>query len=105
MPSRSSHDESSRSLTRIRSFRWWVGDRNGRLTLAQWPNPALTVWLVVVVIGWTGVLQSARSSTVAGVGRGALIVWALDELVRGTSPIRRLLGAVVLTAQLVGLFA
>ena len=80
-------------------------DRNGRLTVAQWPNPALTVWLIVVVIGWTGVLQAARSSTVANVGRGALIVWALDELVRGTSPIRRVIGAVVLTTQLVELLA
>lgn len=73
--------------------------------MAQWPNPALTVWLIVVVIGWTGVLQAARSSTVANVGRGALIVWALDELVRGTSPIRRVIGAVVLTTQLVELLA
>ena len=73
--------------------------------MAQWPNPALTVWLIVVVIGWTGVLQAARSSTVANVGRGALIVWALDELVRGTSPIRRVIGAVVVTTQLVELLA
>ena len=80
-------------------------DRNGQVTLAQWPNPALAVWLVTVLVGWTGVLGAARSTTLADVGMGALIVWALDELIRGVSPFRRLLGAVVLTGQLVRLFA
>ena len=84
---------------------WWVRDKNGELTLAQWPNPALAVWLVAVVVGWTGVLATAHSATLADVGRGALIVWALDELVRGASPARRLLGAVILAGQLVRLFA
>ena len=46
-----------------------------------------------------------RAATLAGVGQGALIVWALDELVRGASPFRRLLGAVVLAGQIVRLFA
>ena len=84
---------------------WWVRDQNGGLTLAQWPNPALAVWLVAVVVGWTGVLGAARIATLSGVGQGALIVWALDELVRGTSPVRRFLGALVLAGQLVRLFA
>ena len=80
-------------------------DKFGGLVLAQWPNPALTVWLVASVLGWTGVLGADRSAALAGVGRGALIVWALDELVRGASPFRRLLGAVVLIGQIVGLLA
>jgi len=101
----SSNDESSRSPTRVFSLDWWVRDPNGELTLAQWPNPALAVWLVAVVVAWTGVLGAARTATLADVGRGALVVWALDELLRGVSPVRRLLGAVVLTAQLIGLLA
>lgn len=92
-------------LTRVRSVRWWLHDKDGSLTLGQWPNPALSVWLVAVVVGRAGVFGAARTSTLADVGRGALIVWALDELVRGASPFRRLLGAVVLVVQLVGLFA
>ena len=80
-------------------------DQNGELTLAQRPNPALAVWLVAVVVGWTGVLGTDRTATLAGVGRGALVVWALDELVRGASPFRRLLGAVVLAGQFVRLLA
>lgn len=64
------------------------------------------VWLITVVIGWTGIVQDAsRSSTLAGVGNGALVVWALDELVRGDSPLRRLLGAIVFGMQLFRLLA
>ena len=80
-------------------------DQNGGLTLAQWPNPALAVWLVAIFVGWTGILGAARSETLAGIAQGALIVWALDELVRGASPFRRLLGAVILAGQLIRLFA
>jgi hypothetical protein len=105
MPPPSRNDESSRSPTRVLSLDWWVRDQNGKVTLAQWPNPALAVWLVAVVVAWTGVLGAARTANVAGVGRGALVVWALDELFRGVSPARRLLGAVVLVWQLIGLLA
>jgi len=100
-----SGDDKLSSSTPVLSLGWWVRDENGRVTLAQWPNPAMAVWLVTVVVGWTGVLGADRSATLADVGRGALIVWALDELVRGASPFRRLLGAVVLAGQLVRLFA
>ncbi|MEO8556188.1 MAG: hypothetical protein ABI474_05920 [Actinomycetota bacterium] len=103
MPPPSRQDESS-PRTRVLSLGWWFRGQNGGLTLAQWPNPALAVWLVAVVVGWTGVLGTARSATLAGVGHGALIVWALDELARGANPARRLLGAVILVGQLVRLF-
>jgi hypothetical protein len=92
------------STIRILSANWWMRDHNGALALARWPNPALAVWLIAVLIGWTGLLGSARSATLAGVGRGALVVWALDELVRGASPFRRVLGAAVLVLQLIRLF-
>jgi hypothetical protein len=82
-----------------------VHDGNGRVTLAQWPNPALSVWLVAVVVAWSGALGVAHTAHLADVGRGALLVWALDELLRGVSPVRRLLGAVVLVGQLIGLLA
>jgi hypothetical protein len=100
-----SNDDESSSPPRVLSVGWWVRDRNGGLALAQWPNPALAVWLAAVVVGWTGILGAARSATLAGIGRGALVVWALDELVRGASPFRKLLGAVVLIGQIVRLLA
>jgi hypothetical protein len=45
-------------------------------------------------------VRSVAASALSGVGRGALIVWALDELVRGVNPFRRVLGAVVLAVEL-----
>ncbi len=85
------------------SPRWWVTDRGGHVVVAQWPNAALWVWFLALVMRLTGVLGDAREDLLAGVGRGALIVWALDEVWRGASPVRRLLGAVVLVVQVVGL--
>ena len=71
------------------------------MILAQWPNPALVVWLVTVVVGWTGVLGADRTASLHALGGGALVAWALDELARGASPTRRVIGAVVLAVQLV----
>ena len=83
---------------------WWVRDRRGRLAVAQWPNAALWVWLTARVLGWADV-TSLDEQTLRGIGTGALLVWALDEVLRGASPFRRVLGAVVLAAQLWALFA
>ncbi|MFL6155115.1 MAG: hypothetical protein ACJ72D_03420 [Marmoricola sp.] len=92
--------ETTHSVTaRLTSASWWFRSRDGELTLWQLPNPALCVWLATVVLGWFD-LSESHARTVDGVRHGALLVWSLDEVVRGASPFRRLLGAVVLVAQL-----
>lgn len=63
------------------------------------PNPALWVWLAAVVVGLSD-LSDEHDLVVTGIRRGALLAWALDELVRGSSPFRRVVGAVVLVGQL-----
>jgi hypothetical protein len=87
------------SSDRPGSISWWFRSSDGRLTLWQWPNPALCVWLVALVLGWLD-LSAAHATAVDGIRHGALLVWSLDEVVRGTSPFRRTLGAVVLAAQI-----
>lgn len=89
---------------RILSPDWWIRDRDGRVVLAQAPNAAIVVWLVSVGVGWTGLLDDGRETVLVHVGQGALIVWGLDELARGASPARRVLGAVVLVVMLVRVF-
>jgi hypothetical protein len=89
-------------LSRLTSASWWFRSADGELVLWQWPNPALCVWMVTLVLGGLD-LSSAHATAVDGVRRGALLVWALDEVVRGASPFRRTLGAVVLCAQLASL--
>lgn len=88
--------------TRLTSASWWFRSKDGRLTLWQPPNPALCVWLVSLVLGWLD-LSPSHATAVSGIRHGALLVWALDEVVRGASPFRRVLGAVVLVGQLVSL--
>lgn len=85
------------------SLRWWATDRHGEVVLGQFPNPALAVWLVTTLLRWTGVLEGESADTARDIGTGALLVWALDEIVRGAAPLRRLLGAAVLVVVAVGL--
>ena len=88
--------------TRLRSGSWWFRSSDGRLVLWQLPNPALWVWMVALVLGRFD-LSATHATMVDGVRHGALLVWSLDEIVRGASPFRRLLGLVVFAAQLASL--
>ena len=72
---------------------------------AEWPDLVCAGWVVAVCVGWTWGYGADRSAPLAGVGQGAIVGWALDDLVRGASPFRRLLGVVVLAGQLVRLLA
>lgn len=82
------------------SASWWFRSSDGSLTLWQLPNPALCVWLVTLMLGWFH-LSAVHAIAVDGIRHGALVVWALDEAVRGASPFRRMLGAAILAAQFV----
>jgi len=89
---------------RLTSPSWWLRASDGQLTLWQPPNPALIVWLVALALGLLD-LSAEQANTVDGVRHGALLVWALDELARGASPFRRVLGAVVLVGVVSSLVA
>jgi hypothetical protein len=73
--------------------------RTGRIALVQVPNPALGVWALSTVALRFG-LFADLAAEVRWIGAGALIAWSADEVIRGASPARRLLGAVVLGWQL-----
>lgn len=81
---------------------WWIRDHNtGRVVIAESPNPALWVFLASYVGQWfTG---DRLDTQLSNIGMGALIVWGLDEVVRGDAPVRRVLGAIVLGWQLIEL--
>lgn len=83
-----------------RWWSWWTGGR-GLAGVAQGPNPALLVWLLAVSLRRAGVLGGTRDAVLIGIAAGALLVWSLDELFRGVSPFRRLMGAAVLVVQMV----
>jgi hypothetical protein len=58
--------------------------------------------MVTLVLGRLE-LSATHATAVDGVRHGALLVWALDEAVRGASPFRRTLGAVILAVQFASL--
>ncbi len=83
---------------------WLFRNRQtGERTIAQPPNAPIIVFLV----GWvlrrifepSGTLGTVLDVVVVG----AIVVWALDELVRGVNPWRRILGAIVLGAVVLNL--
>jgi hypothetical protein len=70
--------------------------------VAQWPNPAIAVWAIALLLRLAGVASGTISDELLrGIATGALLVWALDEVLRGVSPVRRIMGALVLGAVVV----
>ncbi len=79
--------------------------RTGAVTVAQFPNPPLLVFLVAVVVRWALHPAGTAGTAVDVVATAALVVWAGDEIVRGVNPWRRLLGAGVLAGTVFGVLA
>lgn len=67
-------------------------DNNGNTKIAQWPNPpiaaAAALWIASSVI-------DSQTVPLHEASLGALIAWASDEVARGASPFRRVLGVAV----------
>jgi hypothetical protein len=88
----------NRAGTVVRKFLLWCfrNRETGAITIAQTPNLPLSIFLVSTAILWLRTPNDAISTVVKVVANGSLIVWALDELLRGVNPWRRFLGVVVL---------
>jgi hypothetical protein len=87
-----------------RLFEWLFRDReSGRIVIAQLPNLPLALAIALGI--------ARRLTTPEGTAGGALDLavsaaiawWAVDEVLRGVNPWRRILGGAVLAATLVGL--
>ena len=93
----------------VRALRWFFENRRtGAITVAQAPN--LLLWIAIASGLLRAILEAA--SRPAGhwdlaltiVFRGSLLLWALDELVRGVNPWRRCLGAGVIALGVSALY-
>jgi hypothetical protein len=79
-------------------LRWLFEDRRtGRIVVAQWPNIPLWIWIAVSVVNRLVQPGGRWGTALSVIGTVSLAVWAIDELVRGVNPWRRILGAGVLT--------
>jgi hypothetical protein len=73
-------------------FDWLFRNREtGQITIVQFPNVALWIFIVTVILRRV-LADSAARTAIDAIGVAALAWWALDELVRGVNPWRRLLG-------------
>ena len=83
---------------------WLLRNRQtGKITIGQWPNALLLVFLCAWTLRWALHPSDGLDTVLAVVATGALIIWAIDELVRGVNPWRRILGGGVLVWQVAGL--
>lgn len=89
----------------VRSFADWMfrSRETSRIVVAQVPNALLLVWLAATVVRWAVQPDGAWRTTVDLVAGLALVAWALDEIVRGVNPFRRLLGVAVLAGVIINL--
>ena len=76
---------------------WLFRNRQtGEITVAQAPNAALVVFLVTTAVNLIFDPAGTIGTAVKLASRGALAIWAADEILRGVNPFRRILGAIVL---------
>ena len=85
---------------------WLFEDRRTcRIVVAQWPNILLWVWIAASAVNWLAHPGGRWGSALSVTGTVALAFWAIDEILRGVNPWRRIFGAGVLTFVAIRLLA
>jgi len=83
--------------------RFFRNAETGDLAIAQWPNLPLAAFLGATALRLAFHPAGAAEAVITVVARVSLAWWSVDEVLRGDSPFRRLLGTVVLVALVVPL--
>lgn len=80
-----------------RALDWAFRSRvDGRITVAQWPNLPLWLFLGLAAAGRILALPGSAGAALQVAADLAFAWWALDEVLRGVNPWRRFLGAAAL---------
>src|SRR3954447_21772914 len=82
--------------------RFFRSPETGKLVVVQMPNIPLWVFLAATATRLVFHPAGTLDMIVSVVGTASLVVWAALEIIRGESPFRRVLGAVVIIALVVG---
>jgi hypothetical protein len=100
------HDDPSRvhvARPLPQPLEWLFRDRDtGRITIVQPPNLTLAVFVGAVVVRRVAEPEETAGAAVGVLAGVALVIWAVDEIVRGVNPWRRILGAAVLALSAAG---
>jgi hypothetical protein len=75
----------------------------GEITIAQFPNVPLGIFIGTVGVRWFAADGTGLRTTLDWIGVAALGWWAVDEVLRGVNPWRRLLGVGGCAAAVAGL--
>jgi len=76
---------------------WLLRNREtGRLTVAQFPNVSLVIFLAASLLRLLGAQRGDVRTIVDLVAAISILWWAVDEVIRGVNPFRRMLGTAVL---------
>ena len=78
--------------------RFFRNPETGRIVIAQLPNLPLGIFLVATAVRLVLRPDGAAGTVTSVVGTIGLVWWAVDEVVRGDSPFRRVLGGAVLVS-------
>ena len=80
-----------------RAVDWMFRNREtGRITIVQFPNVPLGVFIVASILSAVAHPAGTAGVVLRVIATGALVVWAVVEVIRGVNPWRRLLGGGVL---------
>ena len=80
---------------------WIFRDRKtGRIVIVQFPNLPLGVWIGASLLRRVLSPSGHLATFLFVVAAAALLVWAVDEVVRGVNPWRRFLGAAVVVGMI-----
>jgi hypothetical protein len=83
-----------------RLLQWFFRNREtGEVTIAQAPNLVLWIAIGAGLLLWVWPPPGNPGIVFKIVFKGALLVWAVDEIFRGVNPWRRCLGAAVLVYE------
>jgi ABC-type glycerol-3-phosphate transport system permease component len=83
--------------------RFFRNPDTGEVVVFQMPNIPLWIFLAATAARLVFHPNGAVGTAISIIGSVSLVVWAAFEIARGESPFRRVLGAVVLVAVVVGL--
>ena len=80
---------------------WLFRNRQtGKITIVQFPNIPLGLFLVASILRGLIDPSGGVRTTLDALATVGLLWWAIDEVLRGVNPWRRLLGGAVLAGQL-----
>ena len=80
-------------------FRWLFEDRRtGRIVVGQSPNLLMLVFIAATASRLVERRRGPAGGAIRSVQAGSMFLWALDEVLRGVNPFRRLGGAALIAA-------